>query len=197
MQSTTDQRQYRPDSIDWLSAELREEVQFVDDHDLKGRIYQWLRDIANLPGGDVLDIVDHQLTTVRQQNGETEGMGEYPMRRVDGDGAGNFPDSCAGCPHYGTRCPVFVDPTERLRREQLQDEYADADTSEKRRAYRRYAEEVQCHQITSALSDHVEQYQALQQRGMDLLEASDTTLGFTDEANEAARLEAEAVQEGR
>jgi len=197
MQPNTDQRQYRPDSISWLSAELREEVQFVDDPDLKGRIYQWLRDVSELPGGDVLDIVDHHLSTVREKPDDEEGMGEFAMRRVDGDGTANFPDSCEGCPHYGTRCPVFVDPVERRRREQLQLEHTDADTSNKRRAYRRYAEEVGCHQITGALSDHVEQYQELQERGLDLLEESDVTIGFTGEADEGARVEAEATQEGR
>jgi|GEM_PF-680897 hypothetical protein len=198
MQHATDQRQYRPDSLAWLSGELRDEVQFVDDRDLKGRIYQWLRDVSELPGGDVLDIVDHHLTTVRQQTGEdAEGMGEFAMRRIGGDGTENFPTSCEGCEHYGTRCPVFVDPLESDRREQLQDEHADSDTSEKRRAYRRYAEAVGCHQITGALADHVEQYQELQQRGMSLLEESDTVLGFTGDANEAARVEAEATQEGR
>jgi len=197
MQPTTDQRQYRPDSISWLSAELREEVQFVDDPGLKGRIYQWLRDVSELPGGDVLDIVDHHLSTVRKKPDDEAGMGEFAMRRVDGDSTGNFPDSCEGCPHYGTRCPVFVDPVERRRREQLQLEHADADTSDKRRAYRRYAEEVGCHQITSALSDHVEQYQELQERGLNLLEESDVTIGFTGETDEGARVEAEATQEGR
>jgi len=114
MQPTTDQRQYRPDNLSWLTGELREIVQFVDDPDVKSRIYQFLRD-----------------------------------------------------------------------------------TSEKRRAYRRYAEDVGCHQITAALSEHVEQYQALQERGLDLLEESDTAIGFTDETNEGARVEAEAAQEGR
>ena len=197
MQPTTDQRQYRPDSISWLSAELRDEVRFVDDAEVKSRIYQWLRDVADLPGGDVLDIVDHNLSDVREKPGEAEGMGEFAMRRLDGDGTENFPDSCQGCEHYGTRCPVFVDPVERRQREQLQAEHADSDTSEKRRAYRRYAEDVGCHQITAALSDHVDQYEQLQKRGLDLLEESDTTIGFTDETNEGARIEAEAAQEGR
>lgn len=197
MQSTPDQRQYRPDSISWLSAELRDEVQFVDDRDLKARIYQWLRDVSTLPGGDVLEVVDHNLSSVRKKEGDAEGMGEFAMRRLDGDGSENFPDACEGCDHYGTRCPVFVDPVERLRRKQLQTEHADSDTSEKRRAYRRYAEEVGCHQITKALTDYVEEYQTLQQRGLNLLEESDTTLGFTGEADEAARVQAEATQEGR
>jgi len=197
MQPTTDQRQYRPDSISWLSAELRDEVRFVDDPEVKGRIYQWLRDVADLPGGDVLDIVDHNLSDVREKPGDAEGMGEFAMRRLDGDGSENFPDSCQGCEHHGTRCPVFVDPVERRQREQLQAEHADSDTSEKRRAYRRYAEDVGCHQITQALSEHVDRYQELQERGLELLEESDTTIGFTDETDEGARVEAEAAQEGR
>lgn len=197
MQRHSDQRQYRPDSLDWLSEELREEVRFSDDADLKADIYDWLQAVTELPSGDVLDVVDQHLTKARHIEGETEGLGEYPMRRLDGDGTENFPDSCSGCPHYGTRCPVFVDPVERSQREQLQDKFADASTSAKRRAYRQYAEDVGCHQITGALKDHVEQFTDLQQRGIDLYRRADSTVGFTDEAEEAARLEAEATQGGR
>lgn len=197
MRDEPDQRQYRPDSLSWLSAELREIVQFVDDPELKSEIYQWLRDVAQRPGGDVFEIVDHTLTDVRQREGETQGLGEFEMRRLDGDGEENFPDSCKGCEHYGTRCPVFIDPVERLRRKQLQTEHAESDTSEKRRAYRRYAEDIGCHQITSALADNVEQFEELQQRGLDLLEESDTSLGFTGTEDEVARAEAKAEQGGR
>ena len=197
MQRTPDQRQYRPDNLSWLSAELRDEVRFVDDRDLKGRIYEWLREVAQLPGGDVLDIVDHHLTTIRRIDDDSEKLSEYPMRRIEGDGEGDFPDSCAGCDHYGTRCPVFVDPVERRRREQLQADLEGADTSEKRRRYRRYGENVGCHQIAQALADHVEAYEELQIRGLDLIEESDVNIGFTGEADELARAEAEAVHGDR
>lgn len=197
MQHAPDQRQYRPDSLAWLSGELREEVRFVDDAELRSEIYEWLREVAELPGGDVLEIVDHHLTTIRQRDDDSDGMGEFEMRRVDGAGEAEFPDSCEGCDHYGTRCPVFIDPVEREHREQLQDEHANADAAQKRRAYRRYAESVGCHQITTAIADHADDHESLQQRGLDLIEATDVEIGFTGEADEAARLEAEAEQEGR
>lgn len=197
MQHAPDQRQYRPDSIAWLSGELREEVRFVDDPELRSRIYDWLREVAELPGGEVLEIVDHRLTTLRQREEESHGMAEFEMRRVDGGGEEEFPDSCQGCDHYGTRCPVFVDPVERDRREQLQEANADADSAQKRRAYRRYAESVGCHQITSAIADHAGEHQSLRKRGLDLIEATDVDIGFTGEEDEAARLEAKAEQEGR
>lgn len=197
METTPDQRQYRPDSLSWLSGELRDEVPFVDGPELKAQIFDWLRDVGELPGGDVLEIVDHHLTQVRQKPDDVQGLGEFAMRRVDGGGEENFPDGCKGCEHYGTRCPVFVDPLEQDRREQLQKEYADADTSAKRRAYRRYGETVGCHQITGALADHVESYQQLQERGLDLMEATDTAIGFTGADDDAAREEARGVQGGR
>lgn len=191
------ERQHRPDSLAWLSEELREEVRFVDEPDLKSRIYQWLEDVSKLPDGDAMDVVDHHLSEVRRKDGETEGMGEFAMRRLDGDGAEDFPDSCKGCEHYGSRCPVFVDPVERFRRDQLQEDHADSTPSQMRRAYRRYAEEIGCHQITQALSDAVEDHAELQRRGLALYQEADVDLGYVDEVDEAARIEAQAKQGGR
>ena len=190
------QRQHRPDSLEWLSEELREEVRFVDDPDLKARIYDWLREMSDLPAGGVFDVVDNELTKVRQAD-DAEGMGEFAMRRLEGDGEGDFPDSCQGCEHYKTRCPVFCDPVERRRREQLQDRLSEAPSSEKRRSYRRFAEEIGCHQITRILSDNLDTYDDLRRRGLSLIEQTDVDIGYTDAADEAAQLEAEATQRGR
>ncbi|QLD84802.1 hypothetical protein HWV23_03425 [Natronomonas halophila] len=196
---TQHQQPSRFGSITWLQEELAAEVRFVDDPDLTKRIYQWLRDAHDLPGGDMVSIVDHHLTQLRRIDSDDEdaGMAEYPMRRVDGDGTGDFPDSCKGCEHYRTRCPVFIDPVERRRREALESEYADADMSQTKRAYRRYAESIGCHQITQALADRAEEYNALWERGMDLYEESDVEIGHTDESDEAARIEAQVAQGDR
>lgn len=194
----TTTQQHRFGSIGWLQEELAAEVRFVDDPDLTKRIYDWLRDVHDLPGGDMVSIVDHHLTEARRIDDEdAEGMAEYPMRRLDGDGSDDFPDSCKGCDHYGTRCPVFIDPVERKRREELETEYAESDISQTQRAYRRYAESVGCHQIVSALRDHAEDYQDLWTTGMDLYEESDVEIGHTDVNDEAARIEAKVKREGR
>lgn len=187
-------------TIAWLTEELAAEVRFVDDSDLTDRIYEWLRDAHELPGGDMVSIVDHHLTELRRMDGDDEeasGMAEYPMRRLDDDGSNDFPDACKGCEHYGTRCPVFVDPVEKKRREQLEREHADRTMSQTKRAYRRYAESIGCHQITQALADRADEYEELWQRGMDLYEESDIEIGHTDESDEAARIEAKVAQEGR
>jgi hypothetical protein len=198
MTSQTQQQPPRFGSIAWLQEELAAEVRFVDDPSLTRRIYQWLRDARELPGGDMVSIVDHHLTQLRRidDDGET-GMAEYPMRRLDGDGNGDFPDACKGCEHYGTRCPVFIDPVERQRREELEREYADATMAQTKRAYRRYAESIGCHQITQALADRAEEYDDLWNRGMDLYEESDVEIGHTDESDEAARIEAQVAQGDR
>lgn len=198
MTSQTQQQPPRFGSIHWLQEELAAEVRFVDDPDLTKRIYQWLRDARDLPGGDMVSIVDHHLTTLRRIDDDgAAGMAEYPMRRTDADGSDDFPDACKGCDHYGTRCPVFVDPVERQRREEIEREYADADMSQTKRAYRRFAESIGCHQITQALADRAEEYDDLWNEGMDLYEESDVEIGHTDESDEAARIEAQVAQEGR
>lgn len=196
MQPTTNEQQHRPGSLTWLSAELSAEAPFIDDASLRQRVFDWLREVAELPGGDMLDVVDHHLTQLRQQPGDEPGLGEFAMRRVDGDGEANFPDSCAGCEHYGTRCPVFIDPLEQDRREQVQAEYADADAAAKRRAYRRYAETVGCHQITGVLAEHTETYQRLQREGLDLLEQIQDAKGFTSDSGESNRQAASPTEGG-
>jgi hypothetical protein len=184
MLPATDQRDASPGSFDWLTEELSAEAPLIKDEQLRTRVFEWLREVAKLPGGDMLDIVDQQLTEIRQKPDDDQGLGEFAMRRVEGDGEANFPDSCKGCEHYGTRCPVFVDPLEQQRRDQLQTEYADANTSEKRRAYRRYGETVGCHQITGALADYTETYQELRTEGLNLLEEVQQQKGFAVESEQ-------------
>lgn len=182
-------------SIDWLQEELAIEVRFIDDRDLSERIHDWLEKTNELPANDIIGIVDEHLSNVRQDP-DGDGLAEFAMRRLDGDGRENFPDSCKGCDHYGTRCPVFVDPVEKRRRQMLEAEHNDSDMATTRRAARRYGESVGCHQITGAISQHFEQYQHLRKEGLQLYRESDVTIGHTDEADEVARAEAEAAQGG-
>ncbi|WP_324662414.1 hypothetical protein [Haloarcula sediminis] len=184
-------------SIAYLKNELGTEVRYVDDADLRQRIFDWLRRAEDLPGGDVMSIVDAHLTEIRQKDGDNKGMGEFPMRRVDGDGREDFPDSCKGCDHYGSRCPVFIDPVEREKRRIIEAEHADSDMAATKRAYRRYAEVVGCHQITEALSDRIEEHTEVKENGLDLLEETHVQLGYTDTADDAAQAEAKLAQEGR
>lgn len=166
MLSQTHQRDASPGNFDWLTEELSAEAPLIKDSALRTRVFEWLRQVAKLPGGDMLDIVDQQLTEIRQKPDDDEVLGEFAMRRVEGRrGEENFPDSCEVCDYYGTRCPVFVDPLKQDRREQLQAGYSDADTSGKRRAYRRYGGTVRCHQITGALAGYTEIYQEPERRG--------------------------------
>lgn len=198
MQDLT-QRQHRRDSIKWLSEELRDAVFYVEDPELKQRVVAWLKRASRLPVGDMMDLIENHLTRLRRiRSDESDnGYDEYAMRRLEDDGEDDFPDSCKGCEHYGTRCPIFVDPVERHRRTRLQDEYANKSATEMRQAYRRYAEANGCHQIPAALTDWEDDYQELITEGWELYEAIDVDVGFTDEADEAAQELAEAERGGQ
>lgn len=186
------QRQHRQGSIEWLSEELRDAVFYVDDPELKQQMINWLKRASQVPEGDMMDLVETRLTRIRQVTGEEDDHDEYPMRRLEEDGEGDFPDSCKGCDHYGSRCPIFVDPVERRRRKQIQ-KGADGKTpSEIRQDYRRYAEANGCHQIPAAITEWEDDHQQLVKEGWELYESFDADIGYTDEVDEAAREIAEA-----
>lgn len=76
-------------------------------------------------------------------------VGQFAMARQydSATGSEEFPESCQGCPHYGTMCPVFRDTTELSYRRRLQDELVDASASKVKLEYRRFAQQNECHQI--------------------------------------------------
>lgn len=186
---TDHQQQHRPDTINWLTEELRLRVSYVEDPELKARVLNWLQTASKAPSGSVMDHVETKLSQARRDD-----SGEHPtqfeMRRVDGDGAANFPDSCEGCPHYGVRCPVFVDPDEQDRRERLQDEFAEAPPDRVEQAYRRYGEQNDCHQILTALTDWSEGFEEIVVDGLELYKEVEgvVDVGLTDEEAEAQRI---------
>lgn len=188
----TTQRQHRQGSIEWLSEELRDAVFYVDDPDLKQRMVDWLKRASQIPEGDMMDLVENRLTRIRQVSDEDDDFDEFPMRRLEEDGDGDFPDSCKGCDHYGSRCPIFVDPVERRRRKKIQQSADGKSASEIRQDYRRYAEANGCHQIPAAITEWEDDHQELVKEGWELYESINADIGYTDEVDEAAKEIAEA-----
>ncbi len=184
------QQQHRPDTISWLSEELRIRVTYISDFGLQQEVVSWLRDAATAPSRDVMDHVETHLSAVRLNDDDDDHPSQHPMRRLEADGEADFPNACHGCPHFGTRCPVFIDPDERRRRHQLQDELANASTSRVQQAYRRYAEQNDCHQITAALTEWSDGHEQTLIDGLDLYDRvlQETDVGQIDEQAEAQQV---------
>jgi len=175
-------QQHRPDTINWLTEELSLRVSYIEDPERQARVIKWLKKASKAPSGSVMEHVETALSQARRDD-----SGDHPtqfeMRRVDGEGATNFPDSCEGCPHYGVRCPVFIDPDEQARRQRLQDELAEAPPNRVQQSYRRYGEQNDCHQILTALTDWSEGFEGIVVEGLDLYAEVEgvVDVGATDE----------------
>jgi len=182
-------QQHRPDTINWLTEELSLRVSYIEDPDRQARVIKWLKKASKAPSGSVMEHVETALSQARRDD-----SGDHPtqfeMRRVDGEGATNFPDSCEGCPHYGVRCPVFIDPDEQARRQRLQDELAEAPPNRVQQSYRRYGEQNDCHQILTALTDWSEGFEEIVVEGLDLYAEVEgvVDVGATDENAEVEKI---------
>lgn len=183
---------HRHDTLRDLSADLRDVVSVVDDPDLRAQIFDWLQRSTRLPDGDVAERVENHLSELR---GRDDAVARYAMRRTDGDGSENFPDSCEGCPHYGVRCPVFVDPTEVERRNRIPDRHDDEPSI--RQAYRQFATHNGCHQISEALDAWHRDYRDLVEEGLSLYEDSSVPSTAPVDESEAARQAVEETLGGR
>lgn len=164
--ATTDheERDGRVDSLHRLRSKLHIREPYIENEELRRAIMTWLQEVDKFSSGDLLDHIESHLSSIRRREVETDEehtrVEQYPMRRPHDSGMTDrerhFPDSCKGCPHYGTRCPVFTDPTVQRQRERLQNELRDAGHTQTLQEYDRFAEDHQCHQIVAAIQEFEE-----------------------------------------
>ncbi|MWG36231.1 hypothetical protein [Halomarina oriensis] len=147
----------RTRGIHRIAEHLHDNLLYVSDANLKREAMAWLETVDSLQSSDRLAHIERELADLRLKDGDE--VGEYDMRRPTkagrDDGESFFPDACQGCPHYGTRCPVFIDPDEREARKRLQDTLRerDAEPVEVQQRYERFAAANNCHQIRQFVND--------------------------------------------
>lgn len=191
------------DSIDHLKEEFRLAVGYLSsDPELQRDVTTWLQRADQLPATTLLEYIERELSDLRRRDDPTDGDGDtaaesvaqYDMRRSGEDGAEEFPDACKGCPHYGTRCPVFSSPTEADRRNQFQRTLVDASSARVKQRYRTFATENECHRIPAFIRDYETRFEDLTDDGWELLKRvnKSVNVGFTDEQADGARTVANA-----
>lgn len=134
-----------------------------DSHDdLREAIAAW-KDVAyQMRSGDVGSAVSQRISTL---------AANHPMfRSIEAESSTDaFPDDCSECPHYGVRCPVVKDRTQKRRLERILDE---SETSEETiRRVRRFAIDNDCVVIPDLLENWTTDLQPVLHSGQTLLQA--------------------------
>jgi len=181
----------RHESVRWLSDQLRDYLLYIEETKLRRAIRDWLRRTDDLPSGDLKDHIEDRIAQIPQRARPEESAvpaSRYAMRRKEGRGDTEFPDACRGCPHYGTSCPVFTNPTEEDHRQMIQRDAEDEPVATVKRRYRQYANHNECHRIEGIIRDYEDQYADHVDEGWQLFSQADERLdiGRTTESAEVA-----------
>jgi hypothetical protein len=158
-QELIEERQRRMQRVDRIYQTLDDRVMLVEDPDLQDEILDWQDRADEMPAASLLDHVESVLSQMETTN---------EMYREGLDGEENFPDRCEGCEHYGVACPLFSFESEKLEREQLQDELVGASEDEVKARLRKLAGRVGCHVIVEEIEAWTEDHAELLQEGRDL-----------------------------
>jgi hypothetical protein len=134
----------------------------------------------NTPSEDTTDV----------ESDVDDAVGEYAMHRTAaaGEDTSEFPDSCAGCEHYGVSCPVFHDTLELDERARLRRELADAPPTRVKTAYRQFAQRIGCQQIERFIREHETAHQDLATAGWELMALTDVDVGEIDPEQDLLQL---------
>jgi hypothetical protein len=187
----TDEHAFRQNEqeLEWLRDALRDRIIYVEDSELKREIFQWIRDSLTVPGGDVEEYLETELSKLES---------EYKMYDHEGvdDGEDAFPDECEDCTHYGAGCPIVTQSTpqdefNRIARES-------SSSSEFKRGVRKLARLYECHRIPGWISEWETRYEDIIDEGWDLFERADIDLGEMDSPGAEPRVDvtAEAATDG-
>lgn len=180
------QRRRRVDRI-YESLDDRVDL-LMENPELQDEILDWQDEVDSLPATNLLDNIESVLTEMETNN---------EMRRVDLDGASDFPEQCRGCDHYGVACPLFHDRATKIERERLQDELVGATGQEVRQRYRKLAGRVGCHVIVELIEEWEAEFSGLLEQGRDLRRRSNHILRPQDDVEAAAEAAADVTEEDR
>lgn len=151
-----------PDStIEIIRDDLLQQQRFVNDDDLRARIADWIdRSLKYTDADTAGDYVENRLNEL---------FAEYDMYYSPEVSSGDeaFPDDCAGCPHYGSSCPVLTNGThEQARKRKINDAETERDV---RDVYAQQARKTGCTQIPRFLQEWDEKHSDLVREGHEIL----------------------------
>lgn len=165
-------------SLSYIRQEILEYRPDIVDDDLRAWVTRFLTDSTDLPPSSARE---HLSQTLHEIN-ESHAMYREPGMTNAEDA---FPDSCKGCEHYGTRCPVLTENRTIKHRKRIFRETSDP--TELRRRLREYAIDHGCHVIKHAIDELTEEHEPMLAEGQTLLMLVEETLHYGDEHDELIR----------